>query len=318
MPLQTAAHAARPSPAGSSAGIAAESPTVDRLCRPSRTPRCPSPSSGCCRSAPASQSASARPTSGQGLGRRPAGRCARTQRPSVGQRASCEKARDYSSVGVARSSAGLPKICAVPSRRGGLDHREATAGGSAIGVSRSPMPSTQALRAADEEGHVGAQRAGRAQPAARAASRRPHRRFSASRVVAASELPPPRPAPPGHALVDADVGAERAAAGLLQRARGAQAQVVGRQRRAEVVALQPAVGAALEVQRVAPVDQHEHRLQQVVAVGAPADDVQEQVELGRRRHVVERVSSVRSQPSSGRARHRRRRGSRRAATQPSA
>ena len=48
-----------------------------------------------------------------------------------------------------------------------------------------------------------------------------------------------------------------------------------------------AVAAQLEVQRVAPVDQHEDRLQQVVAVGAAAGDVQEQVELGRRRQVVD-------------------------------
>ena len=47
--------------------------------------------------------------------------------------------------------------------------------------------------------------------------------------------------------------------------------------------------AAFEVQRVAPVDQHEHRLQQVVAVVAAADDMQEQVQLGRRRHVVQRA-----------------------------
>src|SRR3954462_13778006 len=41
------------------------------------------------------------------------------------------------------------------------------------------------------------------------------------------------------------------------------------------------------MQGVVPVDQHEGRLQQVIAVGPPAGDVQEQVELGRRRNVVE-------------------------------
>ena len=48
-------------------------------------------------------------------------------------------------------------------------------------------------------------------------------------------------------------------------------------------------GRSFKVQRVAPVDQHEDRLQQVVAVGPPARDVQEQVELGRCRHVVQRL-----------------------------
>ena len=65
------------------------------------------------------------------------------------------------------------------------------------------------------------------------------------------------------------------------------------QRLREVVPLQPSVGAPLDVQRVAPVDQHEHRLQQVVAVGASPDHVQEQVQLGRRRDVVDRAQAHR-------------------------
>ncbi len=55
-----------------------------------------------------------------------------------------------------------------------------------------------------------------------------------------------------------------------------------------VVAAQQAVGARLDMERVAPVDQHHQRFEQVQAVGAAADDVQEEVELGRRRHVVDR------------------------------
>jgi hypothetical protein len=74
----------------------------------------------------------------------------------------------------------------------------------------------------------------------------------------------------------------------LQEPRGAQYQVVGGQgRHPEVFALMLPSGRTLEVQGVAPVDQHEHRLQQVVAIGAPPGDVQEQVQLGRSRHVVQ-------------------------------
>ena len=76
---------------------------------------------------------------------------------------------------------------------------------------------------------------------------------------------------PGHLLVDRDAGPQRTARGLLQGPGGAQAQVVGRQRRAQVVAKQLAVAPQFQVQRVGPVDQHEYRLEQVVAVGALFD-----------------------------------------------
>ena len=78
----------------------------------------------------------------------------------------------------------------------------------------------------------------------------------------------------------------RAAGGRLQGAGGAQRQVIGRQRRAKVFAAQAAASAPLDVQGVAPVDEREGRLQQVVAVRAAARDVQKQIELGRRGQVV--------------------------------
>lgn len=49
------------------------------------------------------------------------------------------------------------------------------------------------------------------------------------------------------------------------------------------------VWARFDVQGVAPVQQQEHRLQQVVAVCAAANDVQKQVDLGRGWQVVERA-----------------------------
>ncbi|MDT4826842.1 hypothetical protein FQZ97_601620 [compost metagenome] len=88
----------------------------------------------------------------------------------------------------------------------------------------------------------------------------------------------------GQALVQPDVGAQGAAGLLLQPARGAddQVAVVGD---AGNVAVQAdfAVLAQGEVQFVAVVEELEQRLQLVVAVGTAAEDVQEQVELGRGR-----------------------------------
>ena len=176
---------------------------------------------------------------------------------------------------------------AVPRLSARLDHGVAA---------RRPRDGRQLLADALDEGVVAAaRRTARRRPAAwpapaaaRAARFRPHSRFSASSTVAASELPPPMPAPQGTFFSTEMSAPSVHAAGLLQRAGGAQAQVVGGQRGAEVVAAQQAVVAALDVQRVGPVDQHEDRLQQVVAVGAPPGDVQEQVQLGRRRQVVER------------------------------
>ena len=131
---------------------------------------------------------------------------------------------------------------------------------------------------------------------------RPHKRFSASSVVAASELPPPMPAPQGTCLSmwmsapsavplaclqrsgpRAGTGRRRAARG---RGRGAASRPSSRQ---------------LEVQRVGPVDQHEGRLQQVVAVGAAADDVQEEVELGGRGQVVQGMRAVGLHGAAGRS-----------------
>ena len=46
------------------------------------------------------------------------------------------------------------------------------------------------------------------------------------------------------------------------------------------------------MQRVTPIDQHENRLQQVVAVGAATRDVQKQVQFGRRRDIMQRFHGL--------------------------
>ena len=55
-----------------------------------------------------------------------------------------------------------------------------------------------------------------------------------------------------------------------------------------------AIAARLATQAVRQVDETEHRLQQMVAVGTAADDMQEQVDLGRRRPFAIPVSHWRS------------------------
>ena len=126
-------------------------------------------------------------------------------------------------------------------------------------------------------------------------------RLSASSVEAASELPPPRPAPQGTRLSIVMSAPSAVPDARLQRAGGAQAEVVGGQLGEAVVAGEPAVAAQLEVERVAPVDQHHQRMEQMHAVGALADDVQEQVQLGRRRDVVERADGHARDSKSDRA-----------------
>ena len=69
--------------------------------------------------------------------------------------------------------------------------------------------------------------------------------------------------------------------------RGAQAQVVWRERGGQVLAGDLSVAAQLEMQRVVPVDQGEDGLQQVIAVRPAPGDVQKEIELGGCRHVVD-------------------------------
>ena len=54
----------------------------------------------------------------------------------------------------------------------------------------------------------------------------------------------------------------------------------------QVFAADAVARARFDVQVVAAVDQHKDRLQQVVAVSTPPDDMQKQIELGWRGQVV--------------------------------
>ena len=279
-----------------------------RLRRPSRTLRCPNPSSGCCRSGPPATAPPAPP--------RAAGFGERLQVVATDSASGvCKKARKYSSGACRGRASGWPKTAVRGQRRGGLDHREPL---RRHVDRRQPLADAldEGVAPADEERHVGAQRqrqlgqprraasagpTGGSAPAAcwrRRSCRRPGRRPTGTRLSIEMSAPSAQP------LAACSARAAR-------RHRSSAGSGWPRSCRA-----QHAVVAALEVQRVAPVDQHEHRLQQVVAVGAPADDVQEQVELGRRGNVVDRVMQLvhagrRVESRAHADRRRRRRGARR-------
>jgi hypothetical protein len=73
----------------------------------------------------------------------------------------------------------------------------------------------------------------------------------------------------------------------LQQARSPYRQIVVRRytrqiRGADYLAIFP----LSEMQKITTIDQLEHRLQQVVAIGPAAEHMQEQVELGRRRAIA--------------------------------
>lgn len=72
----------------------------------------------------------------------------------------------------------------------------------------------------------------------------------------------------------------------LKAACGADDKIVWRQSFGQVPAGDDPVATEFEVKGVAPVDQHENRLQEVVTIRAAPGDVQEQVEFGRCRYVV--------------------------------
>jgi hypothetical protein len=108
--------------------------------------------------------------------------------------------------------------------------------------------------------------------------------LSASRVVAASELPPPEAAAHGQSLVEMQADSGRAAGGGAQGQCGAHDKVGLRRHPGQGVDTHDgAIGPRFAAQRVAEIKEAKHCLQQMVAIVAPPHDVQEQVELGRRR-----------------------------------
>ena len=83
-------------------------------------------------------------------------------------------------------------------------------------------------------------------------------------------------------LFNGDVRTQGGAAGLLQKPGSACNEVVFWQLEGQIFAADLAIPSKVKVQGVIPINEHEHRLQKVIAVVFSACDVQKQIELGGR------------------------------------
>ena len=165
----------------------------------------------------------------------------------------------------------------------------------------SPTPSAQAAAAADEHRHVGTEFEPDRRELRRRKARVPHNSFSATRTVAASELPPPTPPCIGSFFVTSIATPVRTLPRGSSSRRAARTRQVVFRRHAGHVAepLDRPRRPPPEADLVAQVDELEGRLQQVIAVRPAPDDVQEQVQLARRRPgfgTAERFARGRSWP----------------------
>src|SRR5258706_367216 len=215
-----------------------------------------------------------------------------------------------------RVNSGAVKIACVATAIGGTSTTYHACGNSS-GASRSPMPSAKAFPPKRKNGTSAPSVSAIATSLAFGRAS-PHRRFRTASVVSQSEPPPPRPPPIGmvfstpmstprfeppsarsnppaptarasppadrDVLLDLDVDALVRAALGLEQPRRAHGEVftlgdAGQGPRAPHLG----VGARREAQPVAAFDQAESGLQQVIAVWTPADDVKEEIELGRGR-----------------------------------
>jgi hypothetical protein len=96
----------------------------------------------------------------------------------------------------------------------------------------------------------------------------------------------PQATPHRNVLAQTDLGSQPAARGLLQQARGAHGEVlIGRNTLNLGGPKDLAIGTHTHVDSVSPVDQLEDALEQVIAIGAATCDMQEAIDLGRRRSI---------------------------------
>ena len=205
MTPQRAAHPARPA---LRANRSASLPMASGRFPPVRRPRFPSPSSGCCRRLARERTPRVRPR-GRDPRPQPGGRSSRSLR-QVEARFPASAPGSPSTPGIASekpailaaatrsATSGRAKTSPVASPAAGLTTAN-HAGATSAGTSRSPMPVAKALVPARKKGTS----APRARPIGSSRSSgqsRRQRRLRASSVDAASELPPPRPAPHGTCL----------------------------------------------------------------------------------------------------------------------
>ena len=178
----------------------------------------------------------------------------------------------------------------IPARRKCRRYRPARSGctsashivGNVTGVNTSPMPRPTACSPPTKN-------ATSAPSVRESAARRARghssfqRRLSASSTLAASELPPPRPAPSGMRFSSGDRRPGSGTRCLLERVRSADRQVfVDAHARHLVRAHDRAILAQRDRERIREVDEREQGLDVVIAVVAAPGHVEKQVDLCRR------------------------------------
>ena len=183
-------------------------------------------------------------------------------------------------LGVFRVNAGAWNTLAVETAKGSTT---STYQGSSrtTGTRRSPVPSPHAASPRTNTGTSAPSLA----PSAASRSvpiPRPQSQSSPISADAASLLPPPRPPPSGMRLSTAMSAPASIPDFVAQEPRGPDNQIVrllhaGNRRGAA----QERVVAARDAHAIGEIEELEYGLKLVVAIGAPPDDVQEQVELRR-------------------------------------
>ena len=150
------------------------------------------------------------------------------------------------------------------------------------GVRTSPMPRTSAFSPPMKKGTSAPSVCANRSKSARG-SRASHRRLSASKTLAASELPPPRPRP-AECACRGRCHADRRRPSLpaARAPRAPRDPVAAGTPATSLVRTTHAVVARVQRDRVGEVDEREQRFEHVIAVGAPARDVQEEIHLRRR------------------------------------
>jgi hypothetical protein len=78
-----------------------------------------------------------------------------------------------------------------------------------------------------------------------------------------------------------------------------QAKVQRGQRAAKVLAQELAIFSQVKVKHIPPVDQHEGRLQQVIAIGSTASDVQKQIQFAWRRDMMQGLHDIKRSSGVG-------------------
>ena len=216
--------------------------------------------------------ATPRPRRPAGTGSRPApaDRCARScpdRNPA--RRGACKKAFHCNGFGVA-SQSGLANTAAVDSDSGGLTTANHCLGPAGSGWQALAVPSTNALRPPTKNG-TSARACGRGQrqpgPGPVQVPQLVERQQRRCRVRAAAAMPAPDgPVWRGRCRRPRPCRSRCSARAAARRHRSSPAGVDGAGGGSSWRAID-GVGAAFDVQRVVPVDEHEGRLQQVVAVG---------------------------------------------------